>query len=122
MSTPVPSILIVDDDPDIREALVDVLSDSGFAVRAAANGREALAILRSSAPPRVVLLDLMMPVMDGLQFRQEQLADPALRDIPVIVISAGSNVAESARALGVTASLRKPLDLDKLLEVIARST
>ena len=122
MSAPVPSILIVDDDPDIRAALVDVLSDSGYAVRAASNGREALEILRTGAPPRLVLLDLMMPVMDGLQFRQEQLADPALRDVPVVVISAGSNVAESARSLGVAGYLRKPIDLDRLLEVIARHT
>jgi CheY-like chemotaxis protein len=115
-----PLVLVVDDDPDIREALIDVLSDHGYEAKAAANGREALNLLRAGKRPRVILLDLMMPVMDGVQFRQEQLQHPELRDLPVILISAGNDVAQIAEQLGVSISLRKPIDLDVLLEQIAR--
>ncbi len=120
MSCPSPSILVVDDDPDIREALVDVLTDHGYSARAVANGREALDYLRGGARPSLILLDLMMPVMDGLQFRQEQVGDPELRELPVFVISAGNDVSQSAAALGVAGAMRKPIDLDKLLDIVAR--
>lgn len=115
-----PSILVVDDDPDIREALVDVLTDHGYSARAVSNGREALDYLRGGARPNLILLDLMMPVMDGLQFRQEQVNDPELKGLPVFVISAGNDVAQNAATLGVAGSMRKPIDLDKLLDVVAR--
>ena len=114
------SVLVVDDDPDIRDALVDVLSDHGYEAHAVANGREALDVLSQGARPRVILLDLMMPVMDGVQFRSQQLRDPSLREVPVILISAGNDLAEHATSLGVTESLRKPLDLERLLRCIAR--
>ncbi len=117
-----PSILVVDDDPDIREALVDVLTDHGYSARAVSNGREALDYLRGGARPNLILLDLMMPVMDGLQFRQEQVNDPDLKELPVFVISAGNDVAQSAATLGVAGSMRKPIDLDKLLDIVARHT
>ena len=117
-----PSILVVDDDADIREALVDVLTDHGYAAKGVSNGREALDYLRGGERPRLILLDLMMPVMDGLQFRQEQLNDPDLSELPVLLISAGNDVAQSAKALGVADSMRKPLDLDQLLDVVARHT
>jgi CheY-like chemotaxis protein len=118
VSSPFPSILIVDDDPDIREALLDVLSDHGYRAQALSNGREALDYLRSGARPRLILLDLMMPQMDGLQFRHEQLRDPELCELPVLLISADTDIGASARALGITHSMRKPLDLDALLEVV----
>ena len=114
------SVLVVDDDPDIRDALVDVLSDHGYDARAVANGREALDVLAQGALPRVILLDLMMPIMDGVQFRGQQLRDPSLREVPVILISAGNDLAEQATSLGVIDSLRKPLDLERLLRCIAR--
>lgn len=120
MNPPSPAILIVDDDPDIREALLDVLTDHGYSAEALSNGREALEYLRAGARPQLILLDLMMPVMDGLQFRHEQVSDPELRELPVLLISAGNDVAKSAQALGVPHSMRKPLDLAKLLEVVAR--
>lgn len=115
-----PAILVVDDDADIRDALIDILEDHGYVTRAAANGREALDALRAGLHPDVILLDLMMPVMDGAQFRREQLNDPRLRDLPVVVISAGNDLDQHASSLGVAERLRKPLDLERLLEMIAR--
>src|SRR5947207_15447872 len=81
-------ILIVEDDFDIREALTQILEDEGFQVRCASNGREALEVATSGPAPRLILLDLMMPVMNGWQFRAEQLKDPRLAEVPVLVISA----------------------------------
>lgn len=119
-SAPTPcKVLIVDDDVDIREALVDVLADHGYPAQAVANGREALDFLQAGVRPCIILLDLMMPVMNGAQFRAAQLSDPALRDLPVLVISAGNDVEQRGDALAVE-SMRKPLDLTRLLEVIAR--
>jgi CheY-like chemotaxis protein len=115
-----PAILVVDDDADIREALIDILEDHGYRTRAAANGREALDALRGGLQPDVILLDLMMPVMDGAQFRREQLNDPQLRDYPVVVISAGNDLDQHATSLGIAERLRKPLDLERLLEMLER--
>ncbi len=119
-SAPRTSILIVDDDADIREALVDVLTDQGYPACAVPNGAEALAALQAGLKPCLILLDLMMPVMDGVTFRQHQLSDPDLKELPVLVISAGNDLSTHAAALGAVESLRKPLDLDKLLEAVAR--
>jgi CheY-like chemotaxis protein len=108
-------ILVVDDDPDIRAALEDALSVSGYLVAAARNGSEALQALRSMRCD-LVLLDLMMPVMTGWEFRDEQLRDPVLAGIPVIVISA----ARSPAPIDAAAYLPKPFDLDRLLELVDR--
>jgi CheY-like chemotaxis protein len=112
--------LVVDDDADIREALVDVLVDHGYCARAVANGREALESLRRGALPSLILLDLMMPIMDGATFRREQLSDPDLKDVPVVVISAGNDLQRHASSLGVVDTMRKPIDLERLLATIAR--
>ncbi len=107
-------VLLVDDEPDIREVLADALSWEGYDVATAANGREALRILRSGPPVDVVLLDLTMPIMSGWEFRQVQRLDPALAGIPVIVTSASSP--------GTTAPVRflpKPFGLDELLTALA---
>lgn len=114
-----PSILIVDDDADIREALIDVLTDHGYRVLAVRNGREALDHLRLGPRPSLILLDAMMPVMDGLSFRREQLTDPELRELPVLMISAGSHSKLDVAELGLVGVLQKPIDLDRLLEVIS---
>jgi CheY-like chemotaxis protein len=83
------TILIIDDDASIRELLVEVLEEEGYPVQSASNGEEALSILRTLPKlPKLILLDLMMPVMDGWAFRQEQLQDPLLIGIPVVVLSA----------------------------------
>lgn len=113
-------VFVVEDNADILQALVQVLEDEGHAVRTAVNGRDALDKLRTSdAPlPRVILLDLMMPVMDGWAFRAEQLADPTLADIPVIVLTADGSASEKATHLGCAGSLRKPVDLLTLLGAV----
>jgi CheY-like chemotaxis protein len=114
-------VLIVEDDDDIRETLLEVLSDNGFEPSSAANGAEALSFLRDTdSKPHVILLDMMMPVLDGWGFRSAQLADPSLRTIPVIVLTAHASIEETAAALGVTGFLRKPVRLDPLLDAIRR--
>jgi CheY-like chemotaxis protein len=111
-------ILVVDDDPAIREALADLLVDQGYAVSLAANGRQALEICRSQPAPDLIFLDLQMPVMDGIEFSRLKDADPELSPVPVCVMTA---FAASAR-LPSTSSLvlRKPLGSADLLAVVKR--
>lgn len=104
------SVLVVDDEVDIRQAMAEVLEDEGYEVHAAANGAEGLRQLREHRPA-LVLLDLMMPVMNGWEFRRAQLHDPELADVPVVVLSAVGR----APALEVDAFLQKPFDLETLL-------
>jgi CheY-like chemotaxis protein len=112
-------VLIVEDDPDLREMMAQLLTLEGFHTAAVANGREALNYLQTGDhPPEVILLDLMMPVMDGWEFRRQQQANPAVADVPVIVLSA----LDQSRAANVNAAafLKKPLDFDRLLELVRR--
>jgi CheY-like chemotaxis protein len=113
-------ILIVEDDPDLRDTLADVLSYEGYPVVTAANGVEGLALLQSSPRPALILLDLMMPVMNGWQFRTAQLQDPVLASIPVAVVSAVDEAREHAEMLDAAAYLRKPIQIEKLLELVER--
>lgn len=107
-------VLIVEDDVDVREILADLLESEGIPVRLAVNGQEGLASLRSALPlPGVILLDVMMPVMDGPTFLRELAADPALARVPVIVMSAAHR--PELRLPPGTEILRKPLQLDDLL-------
>jgi two-component system chemotaxis response regulator CheY len=118
---PMPSshlVLVVEDDADFREALVSALEHAGYEVIAAVNGAAALQLLQWQIVPSVVILDLMMPVMDGRTFREHQLADPALASIPVIVLSAEAKAAELGTSPGVHAVLRKPVDLEALLHAL----
>src|SRR5437899_6853400 len=112
-------ILVVEDDPDVRDALVHLLETEGYTVGAAGDGSEALACLRGASPPSLVLLDLMMPVMDGFEFRVQQLQDPRIAAIPVIVFSSGGDLTDKVARLHVDACLTKPLDLGTLLGLIA---
>jgi CheY-like chemotaxis protein len=114
------SILIVEDDSDLREALSAVLRDEGYFVAMAADGREALDRLRRQWRPSLILLDLTMPVMNGWQFRAEQRQDPALSGIPVVVLSAGEHLAEQMVPLGIKDYVRKPVELNHLLRTIER--
>ena len=109
-------IMVVDDDPDIREALADILKDKGFDVATAANGAEALDLLASGPLPHVILLDMMMPVMNGFEFRLAQKMAEELAPIPVVIITAGAD--DRTGDLGAAAVLRKPLNLPRLLEAI----
>ena len=110
-------ILLVEDDPDVRDALRLVLDQAGYDVVCAGEGREALDRVRECAPS-LILLDLMLPVMDGFEFRVQQLQDPAVASIPVIVFSCGADLQEKIAPLRVAACLRKPVDVDAMLDLI----
>ncbi len=115
------SILIVDDDADVREMLGQFFAIEGYAVATAGNGREALEQLRRAEHlADLILLDLMMPVMDGWQFRLEQQRDPRLASIPVVVLSAVYNARERAALLGAVDYMQKPVEFDKLIETAER--
>jgi CheY-like chemotaxis protein len=114
------SILVIEDDPATRDAVAIVLQDEGYAVTGVANGQEALLHLRRTAPPDLILLDLMMPVMNGWEFRKQQTKEPALKSIPVMIVSADTGVPQKAAALGAVDYLIKPIDLDKLLAAVQR--
>lgn len=114
------TILLVEDDADIRSALCSILEDEGYEVVSAADGQEALSALRAGARPAVILLDLMMPVMDGADFRAAQLRDPRFADIPVVVLTADGRLQQSAQALGAAAAFAKPFELKVLLRALER--
>ena len=114
-----PPVLIVEDDEDIRESLQDFLQDHGYQTLGAVNGRDALKRLAASdLRPCAIILDLMMPVMDGRAFREEQLRSPALAEIPVILTSAHSDVAGPWVDAGIAHRLPKPLNLSALLQIL----
>jgi CheY-like chemotaxis protein len=110
-------VLIVEDDADLREMMAQLLAVEGFRTETVANGREALDYLSQGQFPEVILLDLMMPVMDGWEFRRQQRGNPQLASLPVVVLSAldAPRVAEMG-----TAFLKKPLDFDRLVEMVRR--
>jgi CheY-like chemotaxis protein len=110
---PIRRVLVVEDEPDVREPVAQLLAVAGFEVAAAANGLEALRLARSS-PPDVIVLDLMMPVMNGWEFRRAQRADPALAAIPVVVVSASTPTPD----LGPISHVAKPYELPALLRAL----
>jgi CheY-like chemotaxis protein len=112
-----PLVLVVDDDPDILEAICDILEAEGYRVARARHGEEALARVETQRPD-VILLDLMMPVMDGVAFAQALRLRPAQRDVPIVVISADGNP-QRAAAVGATGYLAKPFDIEALLAQVA---
>jgi CheY-like chemotaxis protein len=114
------SILVVEDEDDVRESLAVILESEGYSVLEAAHGGEALERLRMADDVGLILLDLFMPTMNGWAFRDAQVRDPALASIPVIVITADAAAARSARTLGVVEAMTKPLDFDRLLALIGR--
>ena len=109
-------VLIVEDDADLREMMAQLLLLEGFTAQAVGNGREALEYLRRSDAPQVILLDLMMPVMDGWEFRREVQRNPKVANVPVIVLSALDQ--NRAGYIGEVAFLKKPLDFDRLLDLV----
>jgi CheY-like chemotaxis protein len=108
------SVLVIDDSPDVRELLNLSLRTEGYDVACVANGREALNHLRSHADTCIILLDLLLPVMDGMHFRTAQLHDRALAWIPVVLMSGSPDAERSAREMGARLLVRKPLDLDEV--------
>lgn len=112
-------VLIVEDDLEIRAALCEVLEDRGIEVRAAQDGLAALkALSESTSLPYLILLDLMMPNLDGRGFREQQLLNPAWAQIPVVVLSAYRDVLAASTGLRAVESLKKPVDLKDLLRVV----
>jgi CheY-like chemotaxis protein len=114
------TILIVEDDFDVRESLSEALRDEGYAIECAVDGEQALEYLRNGGRPGLILLDLMMPRMSGSEFRMVQKVDPQLQHLPVVLLSADGAMEEKAKALETDGALRKPIDLEQLLKVIER--
>ena len=114
-------VLVVEDDADIRETVAELLVEEGYVVHTANSGREALDHL-AAAPslPDLVLLDLMMPVMDGWTFYDNLQKEARWAALPIVVISADAQVYEKAARLNPVACLRKPVGIDELLGVVAR--
>jgi CheY-like chemotaxis protein len=113
-------ILLVEDDFDVREALAETLREEGYLLDCACDGEEALAYLKSGGSPGLILLDLMMPRMNGTEFRLAQKADPRFRHLPVVLLSADGRMDEKARQLQADGAVRKPIDLTELLRTIQR--
>jgi signal transduction histidine kinase len=109
-------LLLVEDDASIRVTLAEMLTDEGYVVTTATHGREALDMLRLAPPPDAIVLDLMMPVMDGWEFRVEQRADPLLAGIPLLAMSA--DLSAKARAIAADAYVRKPIDFPQMIRVL----
>jgi CheY-like chemotaxis protein len=111
------SVLLVDDDPYIRETLSELLDANGYEVLEAENGQIALDVLKNTPRfPLVVLLDLSMPVLDGREFLRRRASDPILRSIPVVVVSGSNPPADPLE--GIDEYLRKPVKFERLMEII----
>ena len=115
-----PLVLVVDDDPDILEAICDILGTESYRVSRARNGLEALERVDAERPD-VILLDLMMPVMDGVTFASVLRQRPEVADVPILVISADGNP-QRAASVGARGYLAKPFDIDALLAHVAAIT
>ena len=115
------SVLVIEDDLDVQQALAQTLTDEGYDVDCAEDGAAALARLRASVEkPSVMILDLRMPRLDGFGFRKAQLASADTADIPVVVVTAGGVAPNEMAALGLAYVLQKPVDLEILLRVVRR--
>ena len=112
------SVLVVDDDADVGELMRVTLEAEGYQVACVRNGREALNHLRSHADTCIILLDLMLPIMDGRHFRATQLNDRALAWIPVVLMSGAPDAERHARELGARGLVKKPLDLDQVKQAL----
>ncbi len=112
-------LLVVEDDTTIRDLLTEVMLIEGYEIQLAANGLEALTILASWVPD-LIILDLMMPVMDADAFREHQLAMPAVAEVPILVLSALNDLQDRAEAIGASAVVAKPFDIDTLVNAVRR--
>jgi two-component system, chemotaxis family, chemotaxis protein CheY len=112
------AILLVEDDEGCQEALAELLCDEGYRVAVVGDGHEAMLYLQTHALPELIILDLMMPEMDGQEFRERQLQDPIWSQVPVIIVSARPDTRRIAMRLGVDDSFTKPMSFQELLHVI----
>lgn len=111
-------VQVVEDDPDVSEIMEMILRAEGYEVLRAKDGGEALEQLRTVSPC-LILLDLMMPGMNGWEFRSEQLRDPELARIPVVVMTGAGDDAAKVAELQAAAYVKKPVELEELLRVVA---
>jgi CheY-like chemotaxis protein len=114
------TILIVDDDAVIRSTLADLLTDEGYCVACAEDGRAALECLDRGESPGLILLDLMMPVMDGWDFRSEQRRRGTLASVPIVIMTAGGRCPDAAVALEAQGCVGKPFSFQELLAAVKR--
>ncbi|MGE4233958.1 MAG: response regulator [Bacteriovoracia bacterium] len=119
------TIFLIEDDEAILESLKEILELSAYSVLSASNGKQALDMLKERRAtkkmmPSLILLDLMMPVMDGFEFRSQQLLEGEISDIPVVVMSAAGQIDKKVKEISVTAYLKKPINIDVLLETVDR--
>jgi CheY-like chemotaxis protein len=112
------TILVVEDDPDLRLVHSEILSHEGYSVLTAADGLEALEVVESQGPPTMILLDLRMPRMNGWDLVERLRQRPAWRDIPIVVVAAHYRIADEAAAIGARAWLHKPVSIDALVRVV----
>ena len=113
-------ILIVEDDLDLAGLLAEVLATAGYRTAIAGNGYEALDHLRTNNHPDLILLDMMMPVMDGWKFREEQRKSPALASIPVVTVTADDDARGKAASIQAAGHVAKPITIDSLLDEVER--
>lgn len=115
-------VFLIEDDQDIRSSIIEVLEDEGIPIDWATNGEEAMEkLLAAKYKPSLILLDLRLPVKDGFQFRAEQLGNPQLAHIPVVVISADGKLEEKTENLGATDLLKKPVDIEQLVNTVRKN-
>jgi CheY-like chemotaxis protein len=112
------TVLVVDDDDELRETVCEILEDEGYKAARARNGAEGLDLLRGTLKPSLILLDLMMPIMNGWQFREAQLRDPRLQHIAVVVMTASRNLDDNP--VEADEVLFKPLNLEALVATVQR--
>jgi len=114
-------VLVVEDDQDVRDTILDLLSDEGVPAAGMADGASALRFLKSApVKPNLILLDLMMPGVNGAEFRRLQMQDPSLAHIPVVLLSADVTTESASVEMRADGYLKKPVKLTKLLEVVQR--
>lgn len=111
-------ILLVEDDDDLRESLADLLRARGYEITAVTNGRDALQRLMSGPSPCLIILDLMLPIMHGWEFRAQQMANPVWAAIPVVVLSGVPDTQQHALNLNAADFLGKPIDLERLYKTV----